>query len=68
MCTYLHSDPVEVGSDERAHDEDSDFKGSEHEAKVPDLQPLLHSLPRIERGLQQIVHHEEKGTHYIKQC
>jgi hypothetical protein len=49
---YLDPDPVEVCPDERTDDEDGDLEGPEYEAKVPDLQPLLHSLARIERGLQ----------------
>lgn len=52
-CTflYLHSDPVEVCPDDRADDKDCDLEGSEHQTKVPDLQPLADRLPRVERSL-----------------
>jgi hypothetical protein len=52
LYLYLDPDPVEVCPNERTDNEDGDLEGPEYEAKVPDLQTLLHSLARIERGLQ----------------
>jgi hypothetical protein len=52
VLLYLDPDPVEVCPNERTDYEDGDLEGPEYEAKVPDLQTLLHSLTRIERGLK----------------
>lgn len=51
LPSNLHSDPVQVGSDDRADDEDTDLEGSKDEAKVPHLKPLADRLSREEGSL-----------------